>query len=123
MTTIDYEFERKLFDMKLKALEEEQKLYCNDIVAGLCKGRHEIPEVTEYVFPQELDPLDIEGMTATAEQFLEDRKARSLTLYVTGLTVACIAVINAARCSRYGVSVTLMHYDRVTGTYYPQKVF
>ena len=43
-----------------------------------------------------------------------------LVIYVTGLTVALVAVINA--CLRVGISVTLMHYNRDTGSYYPQDV-
>lgn len=43
-----------------------------------------------------------------------------LTLYVTGLTVALVAVINA--CRGFNVKLTLMHYDRESGTYYPQEV-
>lgn len=44
----------------------------------------------------------------------------SLVLYVTGLTVALVAVINA--CMRVGISITLMHFNRETGDYYPQDV-
>ena len=43
-----------------------------------------------------------------------------LVLYVTGLGVALVAAINA--CLRVGISITLMHYDRDTGSYYPQDV-
>ena len=44
----------------------------------------------------------------------------SLVLYVTGLTVATVAVVNV--CIRVGISLTLMHYDQSTGDYYPQGV-
>lgn len=43
-----------------------------------------------------------------------------LVLYVTGLTVATVAVINV--CRGLGVSLTLMHYDQSAGDYYPQGV-
>lgn len=43
-----------------------------------------------------------------------------LVLYVTGLSVALVAVINA--CIRVGIGLTLMHYNRDTGNYYPQDV-
>lgn len=43
-----------------------------------------------------------------------------LVLYVTGLSVALVAVINA--CMRVGISLTLMHFNRETGDYYPQDV-
>lgn len=41
-------------------------------------------------------------------------------LYVTGLTVALVAVLNA--CHKLGIVVTLYHYDREEGNYYPQQV-
>lgn len=44
-----------------------------------------------------------------------------LNLYVTGLTVAVIAILNVCRCE--GITVTLWHYDRNTGEYYPQNVY
>lgn len=43
-----------------------------------------------------------------------------LVLYVTGLTVATVAVINV--CTRVGISVKLMHFNQETGDYYPQEV-
>lgn len=43
-----------------------------------------------------------------------------LVLYVTGLSVALVAAINA--CMRVGISLTLMHFNQATGDYYPQGV-
>lgn len=43
-----------------------------------------------------------------------------ISIYVTGLTVALIAVLNV--CRREKLCVTLWHYDRETGGYYPQLV-
>lgn len=43
-----------------------------------------------------------------------------LVLYVTGLSVALVSVINV--CMRVGISLTLMHFNRATGDYYPQGV-
>lgn len=43
-----------------------------------------------------------------------------LVLYVTGLTVALVAAINA--CMRVGISITLMHFNQESGDYYPQDV-
>lgn len=43
-----------------------------------------------------------------------------LVLYVTGLTVATVAVINV--CIELGIPLTLMHYDSNRGDYYPQYV-
>lgn len=87
-------------------------------VMGLCLGRHEMPQVREYIFPNELNPLDLEGMEMQAREKLAG--VSELTLYVTGLTVALIAVINI--CRELDIKLTLMHYDKNTGDYYPQEV-
>jgi hypothetical protein len=49
-----------------------------------------------------------------------DHRSLHLDLYVTGLTVALIACLNAMRQQQ--ISVTLYHFDRETGEYYPQEV-
>lgn len=46
--------------------------------------------------------------------------AFDLVLYVTGLSVALVSVINV--CMRVGISLTLMHFNQATGDYYPQEV-
>lgn len=85
----------------------------------LCRGRHEIPEAVDgAIFGQQLNPLDVDGMERTAAAAVAGLDA--LTLYVTGLSVALVAVINA--CRAQGVELTLMHYDRESGSYYPQHV-
>lgn len=85
----------------------------------LCEGRHEIPGAEDgAIFGNSLNPLDLEGMRATAAAKLAGVEA--LDLYVTGLTVALVEVINF--CHANGVSLTLWHFDRETGGYYPQEV-
>ena len=113
---------------------------------GLCQGRHEIPQVTGYIFTNEVNPLDVDGLELSAKKtllelfpevkhtfihgtniyitdmadvgYMEVRGC--LMLYVTGLTVALVAVINA--CKELGITLTLMHYDRATEGYYPQDI-
>lgn len=86
---------------------------------ALCQGRHEIPEATDgSIFGNELNPLAVEELEAEALRKLEG--VRSLNLYVTGLTVALVAALNA--CRILSIEVTLYHFDRTSGTYYPQKV-
>jgi len=85
---------------------------------ALCEGRHPIPGVSGAVFPGTVNPVDVAALDALAAQSLEG--VTELTLYVTGLTVALVAVINA--CHKNGVRLVLMHYDRTTGGYYPQEV-
>lgn len=108
---------------------------------GLCRGRHEIPAVEDYIFQQELDPLDIKGMFSTIDGFFkthlewgqhlrasqwgyEDNMVYTsndeVNLYVTGLTVAVAEVIRY--CYHNGIALTLYHYDRASGEYYPQTM-
>ena len=85
---------------------------------GLCKGRHEIKGVSEYIFEEEINPLDISCLNETVETRLAG--VASLELYVTGLSVALVAVINY--CCANLVPLTLWHYNRDNGDYYPQVV-
>ena len=85
---------------------------------GLCRGRHDIPGVDSYIFPGQVDPLDLTGQAETADAALQGVEA--LDLYVTGLTVALVTVIN--HCHQEGICLTLYHFDRDSGSYYPQPV-
>lgn len=96
----------------------EKEILTNHAVMGLCQGRHEIPGVIDYVYPNELNPLDLKGMSNIAKSKLHNLEV--LDLYVTGLTVALVEVINV--CYLYNIYLTLYHFDRNTGTYYPQAV-
>ena len=91
---------------------------------GLCEGRHKISGVTEYIFGNTIaDPTDTQGLKREAFAFLTDKGVKStecIDIYVTGLTVALIAAINAAK--EIGVIVTLYHFDRETGNYFEQSV-
>ena len=92
-----------------------------EYVKGLVQGRHEISEVKDYIFTNTLDPADIMGIRSLAKKSLDFLdKGDSLTVYVTGLTVALVEVINI--CHSKGVRLTLMHFDRNTGSYFPQEV-
>ena len=37
---------------------------------GLCLGRHNIPGVESYIFGNEIDPLDLDGMEKQAREKL-----------------------------------------------------
>lgn len=98
---------------------------------GLVKGRHDIPEVTSYVFEEILDVTDVRGMEKQARDVLRkgmfeymmetrDFKENTVHLYVTGLTVALGAVV--AACLELGLYLVLYHYNRDTGEYYAQPV-
>lgn len=91
-----------------------------EVKLGLCRGRHEIP-VESYIYPQNLDPTNVDGIQQRAYDVLySNGDDWQLSLYVTGLTVALVAVIKA--CRDLGIPLTLYHYNRETGEYYPQTV-
>lgn len=110
---------------------------------ALCEGRHEITEATDGAIFDEIpeaiitNPALLEdvafsrlwGICYKAGLIDQDsenlyavriRRGTHLNIYVTGLTVSLIAVLNVAK--REGVNVTLFHYDRETGSYYSQEV-
>lgn len=115
------------------------------IVCGLCEGRHAIPQVEEYIFPNTVE--DVFAFGAFEEDFLKFYAAhggdfemsyasppnaaayddvvvykgtRAVRLYVTGLTPVLTAVINCAY--KHGISLELMHYDRATNSYRSQRL-
>ena len=92
---------------------------------ALCESRHEMPnEVEGSIFPNTIDPVNIGSMRVqcarSLSRFVLQNGYKYLVVYVTGLTVALVEVINW--CIRNKVNLTLMHYDRSTGKYYRQDV-
>lgn len=94
------------------------------VTYGLCRGRHEMP-VDDYIFEEQISDLtDVSGLMFKALRFFKAdpdfEKSAFVEIYVTGLTVALIAAINAAHLLDKGV--TLYHYDVTSGEYYAQRV-
>ena len=91
------------------------------LTLALCQGRHEMPaEVAGSIFEGEVNPLDPQGLEEKASAVVAG--AETVTIYVTGLSVALVAALNA--CKKASVKkVVLMHYNRDAGSYYPQEVF
>lgn len=93
---------------------------------GLIKGRHEIPEVNGlYIFNDPIDPTDVIGINDVAiarikQLFSNPNEERSMNLYVTGLTVALVAVINICRIDH--IRLILWHYNLESNRYFPQYV-
>jgi hypothetical protein len=85
----------------------------------LCRGRHEIPNVDNFIFSEIVDVFDFKGMEKVAENVLRDLKV--VHIYVTGLTTALTSVLNV--CERYGIDTTLYHYNNETKTYIRQEMF
>lgn len=104
-----------------RAPYEPAQIWVDSAAMSLCKGRHEIPEAVDgSIFGTEVDPLNVEELQAQAMEMLSALEIRHLDLYVTGLTVALIAALNA--CRSLGITVTLWHFNRETGKYYSQEV-
>ena len=89
----------------------------------LCENRHVVLEdIDGYIFPNtisdvtnvvELEEIALNSITKLGE-------TSHLDIYTTGLTVALIATLNVAR--KCNIDVTLLHYDRENGKYFPQHV-
>lgn len=113
---------------------------------GTVQGRHPLP-VEAYVLQEVTDPTDVEAIqeavNARMQELLGGDLKSSYTwhapncvdytdtlhivsgvrvnLFVTGLTVVTLAVVNW--CVANGTSLTCWHYDRETGTYFPQYMY
>lgn len=86
---------------------------------ALCAGRHEIPQAVDgAIFPEIVDPTDLLGMAEHCR--LRLKCCIALDLYVTGLSVALVTVINY--CLEYKVKLRLWHFNAKTGVYYAQCV-
>lgn len=89
-------------------------------VYGLISGRHAMP-VEEYVFDEieymfRFFDLEVKALSSI------EKTSDLLVLYVTGLTVATISVINVAKKLGYK-DVVLKHYNRDNGLYESQWVY
>lgn len=90
-------------------------------IFGLCEARHPMP-VEKYIYPNSIsDPTDIKGLEKTARESLAGINDNdSIIVYVSGLTVALISVLNV--CRDRNIEVILMHFDLKSNSYYEQKV-
>ena len=89
-------------------------------VYGLISGRHAMP-VEEYVFDEIEDMFRFFDLEVKALSSIE-KTSDLLVLYVTGLTVATISLINVAKKLGYK-DVVLKHYNRDNGLYESQWVY
>lgn len=99
------------------------------INVGLCKNRHKMyvegKKLDLFIFDHIDDVTDVKGIEDNAKNTLKTLiyglESKSINLYVTGLAVALISVINA--CKALGININLMHYDKVKKSYYMQKIY
>lgn len=100
-------------------LKRSNKLTFNFAV---CRGRHKIPwAVDGAIFPSTVSSVtDVTGLYNCVCDNIPDN-ATHINLYITGLTVAVLAVVKF--CYNNNISLTCYHYNRDTGDYYPQMIF
>lgn len=89
-------------------------------VYGLISGRHAM-SVEEYIFTEIEDMFKFFNLEVQALSSIK-KTSDLLVLYVTGLTVATISVINVAKKLGYK-DVVLKHYNRDNGLYESQWVY
>lgn len=89
------------------------------IKLGLIEGRHQINDVNDYIFKDAIvDVKDFEFFQEVISEKLEG--VSHLDLYVTGLTVVLVEVINF--CKNNNIDLCLYHFDRDTGGYFKQPI-
>lgn len=89
-------------------------------VYGLISGRHAMP-VDEYVFDEIENMFSFFDLEVKALSSIE-KTSDLLVLYITGLTVATVSVLNVAKKLGYK-EVVLKHYNRDNGLYESQWVY
>jgi len=97
------------------------------INVGLCEARHEMP-VTEFIWNIIKNPMDFDGLTNHAQQWIADQDFDShnylaVNVYVTGLTVALTSFLIAWENNFPPLNrpaLLLQHFDRDTNSYVPQ---
>lgn len=93
---------------------------------GLCDNRHEIKDVTTYIFSEgaisfPIDPKALRNKVVDKFNELGITDHDDLIIYVTGLTPALTAVIRIA--FKHSMTLTLMHYDKDSKSYIEDVLF
>lgn len=93
---------------------------------GLCRDRHAFPEeVEKCIYGEIKNPMDIKGLERRADELFKSLKVQNtdlkeVSLYVTGLSTALCAAINAAKKNK--IKLILNHYNIATRGYVQQKM-
>ncbi len=85
----------------------------------LCEARHYgLPE--DVIFEEICNEhvMDFSWQECVAEEKLKSYAGKHIRVYITGLTQAFVSVLNVA--DRYRISITCMHYNYATESYFPQ---
>ena len=114
------------------------------VILGSVKGRHAMP-VSDFIFNEAIeDPTDVNAIRQHVKNVLTKKIKlgvrtgaglnqesyedvlvwsgdKSLTLYVTGLTIVTTEVIRF--CAINGVALTLKHFNSASGDYFDEVIF
>lgn len=85
---------------------------------NLFNGRHKMPLHCKSIFGHEANPLDFDALERQAWGALRAVEI-PVVIYLTGLASAVAAVTFVASSLR--LDVTMMHYDRSSDKYFPQR--
>lgn len=88
-----------------------------DRIFALFAGRHPIPGNPPAIFPENVNPMDFDELHAAAQAAIPS-DCTSITVYVTGLTPAMLAVVEV--CFQRGITLEARNYNRETGEYQSQ---
>lgn len=106
-----------------------------NLSVGLIKGQNETPNSVEsYIFEEDIEDIfDSESIRSHITKFILNEVGidfkidggayaysgkKSLNVYITGFAPVVYELVDL--CNKYGVFLTLLHYDSSTGAYYPQ---
>jgi len=98
-----------------------------EISVGLCgPGRHEIPDVEDYIYSGEVEsPLDFGSHQKTADEFINyciTNDIHHINLYITGLTPVLTSFLREWFLSNGVIGLSLYHYNRETNSYIAQEI-
>lgn len=86
---------------------------------GLCRGRHDIKDITSYIFENTIEDItDLNSMYKSVEKTLKGQE--KVDLYVTGLTVATTTVVKY--CINNDIKLSLWHYNNANNDYFEQII-
>ena len=127
---------------KLRHVSKSRKTLTATVNVGVCSGRHEMP-VSNFVFDTIGDPTDVKTLEETALEWYRNTVSPlkekgynvDINVYVTGLTVATVAILKVLiHCHEHAIDddypcivhngeILLWHFDAVGKKYYSQSIF
>ena len=129
---------------KLQNVLRDRKSKTATVNIGVCSGRHEMP-VKNFVFDKIDDPTDVKTLEETAWKWYHDTVlplkeegySVDINIYVTGLTVATVAILkilthchepmladddNGCQHLLFNGEIFMWYFDAVGKKYYSQSI-